>query len=345
MISPDDHIVFRPLSGPMPVPGAEELNVHISGFASHETVYLRRLLKAIGAERHLVLLIRADSPGAPLSQKMNRQTTHLISENTDTAKAKKSPEWGIKLVKQSWLLAIGRSGKLEPESEHAFEGFSAANVAEPSSRKVGTSRLDAANMSVVLPLGDPTFERNPAASGSTSSLAGRAIPPAITGTSQRSLPITPSRQLKGTPTHIDDGIEVKREIESEKEHDPANILSPPKRETERVLNQAGPRTASEPTAKPSEGLKVGRTTSAPPGSESYKRAEAASPLNPLRGASTGTSKALGKGDMTDALRMFVEQGGETSSAKKNVSGPVMSLPIILLNRRTAVPARLTTRSK
>ena len=50
MISPDDHIVFRPLTGPMPVPGAEKLNVHISGFASHETVYLRRLLKAIGAD-------------------------------------------------------------------------------------------------------------------------------------------------------------------------------------------------------------------------------------------------------------------------------------------------------
>lgn len=250
---------------------------------------------------------------------MNRQTTHLISENTDTPKAKKSPEWGIKLVKQSWLLAIGRSGKLEPESDHAFEGFPPADVVTPSGRKSGITRLDAANLSVIHPLGDPTFERNPDASRSTPTLAGDANAPPIASISQRSLPITPSRQLKGTPTHIDAAVEVKREIESLRDHDPANILSPPKRETERVLNQAG-LSSSEPAATAAESLKVGRTTSAPPGSESYKRAEASSPLNPLRGSSTGMAKPMGKEDMTEALRKFVGQGDDTSSAKKNVSG-------------------------
>ena len=48
MISPDEHIVFRPLVAPMPVPSAGSLLVHLSGFTTGETVYLRRLLRAIG---------------------------------------------------------------------------------------------------------------------------------------------------------------------------------------------------------------------------------------------------------------------------------------------------------
>jgi DNA replication regulator DPB11 len=48
MISPDEHIVFRPLAAPMPVPRVDSLMVHLSGFTTGETVYLRRLLRAIG---------------------------------------------------------------------------------------------------------------------------------------------------------------------------------------------------------------------------------------------------------------------------------------------------------
>lgn len=51
LLSPDDNLVFRPLNVPTPIPGAEPLLVHISGFPTEVTVYLRRLLKTIGELR------------------------------------------------------------------------------------------------------------------------------------------------------------------------------------------------------------------------------------------------------------------------------------------------------
>lgn len=49
MLSPDEHLVFRPLSVALPVPDAARLLVHISGFPTEMSVYLRRLLKTLGA--------------------------------------------------------------------------------------------------------------------------------------------------------------------------------------------------------------------------------------------------------------------------------------------------------
>ena len=214
------------------------------------------------------------NPGGVLSEKMNRQTTHLISAVSDSPKARKAPEWGIQLVKQSWLLTTGKTGTIEPEDEHRFEGHRPA-TAVAHNRRLDVANGSMANMSVVLDIGDPTYERGKVAPPSSNS--NEFLPP----TSQRSAPLSPSRMLKLTPTHVDDKDGAGRLGGGERSHaespaaDPSNILSPPKRETTRLLNQA------------EKDGKVGRTISAPPNAESLKKHEGSAPLNPLRGSSTG----------------------------------------------------------
>ena len=48
MLNPDGHIVFKPLPASMPIPDANILNVHLSGWSTSEMVYLKRLLTALG---------------------------------------------------------------------------------------------------------------------------------------------------------------------------------------------------------------------------------------------------------------------------------------------------------
>lgn len=48
MKSPEEHLVFRPLSAPMPIPDAEKLNIHLSSLSTGDLVYTKRLMKAIG---------------------------------------------------------------------------------------------------------------------------------------------------------------------------------------------------------------------------------------------------------------------------------------------------------
>jgi hypothetical protein len=48
LLSPDDHLVFRPIPAKMPVLGAEKLSVHLSGFPTEQTVYLKKLLRLTG---------------------------------------------------------------------------------------------------------------------------------------------------------------------------------------------------------------------------------------------------------------------------------------------------------
>lgn len=314
MFSPDDHIVFRPLPGPTPVPGAEALRVHLSGFGSADQTYLRRLLKAIGPSLTVFCQNLANESGGTLSEKMNKQTTHLVSATNDSAKARKAPEWGVKLVKQSWLLAIGKNGRMEPEDEHLFP---LPPPVVPAERKLDVANASMANMSVLLELGDPTYER-----ADTRPTNSALLPQAQT-TSQRSAPFSPSRMLKLTPTHIDEkGVGLLNNGSTQnvtKQVEPSNVLSPPKQGTERLLNNADD---GEGQVVPSQG-KVGKTMSAPPNAESLKSSERSSPArsNPLRGSSTGgptdAAALKKKSDMTDVLRHLAEQA-DTPSAKSRM---------------------------
>ena len=251
--------------------------------------------------------------GGTLSEKMNRNTTHLISAVNDSPKAIKAPEWGIQLVKQSWLLETAKTGEIEPEPNHRFKPLPGAEPVTHS-RQLNVASGSMANMSVVLDIGEPTYERGKVAPPSSNS--NQFLPPP----SQRSAPLSPSRMLKLTPTHIDDGnrdgcIGVGRSHAESPAPDPAHILSPPKRETTRLLNQAE-----------NDG-RVGRTISAPPNAESLKKQGESVSLNPLRGSSTGgqvgqagqADGPMGKKDMTHVLRQLAEQGEAPGIKSRAVS--------------------------
>lgn len=48
LIPPAEQIVFRPLEIDFPIPGAEKVIVHITGYTVELSVYLKRLIKALG---------------------------------------------------------------------------------------------------------------------------------------------------------------------------------------------------------------------------------------------------------------------------------------------------------
>ena len=296
MISPDDHPVFRPLPFPTPFPGAEALNIHLSGFETAETVYLRRLIAAIGAQ---------------LSIKLNKRTTHLISATDDSAKARKAPEWGVKLVKNTWLVTSARSGRIESEAGHEFAntstGGATTTMSTPASRSLCASAT--LNTSTVFELGEPTYERG-------------KVPSATSTPAEQPSLSTSSRSLKAAPTYIDaeDMRQAKGPSSSEpaikgdRSSLPSHILSPPKAETERILNAARGGDG-EPQ---SLDAKILRTSSAPvnvmgkdsesAGSvsvEGHSRSPLALPDGPLA-----------KKHVTDALRHIVGPAEITPSARK-----------------------------
>ncbi|EIW69569.1 hypothetical protein TREMEDRAFT_62429 [Tremella mesenterica DSM 1558] len=103
LLSPSDHLVFRPLSATMPVNGTSNMLIHLSGHSSENTVYLRRIIRAIGAT---------------LSVKLNRQTTHLVCATPSGQKYEKALEWGVSVVQSTWLLTMAETGILVKDTDH-----------------------------------------------------------------------------------------------------------------------------------------------------------------------------------------------------------------------------------
>ncbi|WWD15806.1 hypothetical protein CI109_100230 [Kwoniella shandongensis] len=292
LLSPNDHIVFKPLPAPMPVEGTSKLLVHLSGFSAENTVYMRRLLRAIGGT---------------LSVKLNRQTTHLVSVPTVGQKVEKAREWGVIVVKDTWLITMARTGKLEPDENHRHT-FLAPAVVRLASR---TNDLTA-NFSTVSDLGDSVDfnRRNPRSSPSRP-------PNSQLGTAG----VSPSRMLKPSPTHIDDQPAAPHSVAGGSRTtlrgdsaDPTHALSPPKPETERLLNSA----SSFPAPFPATTEKLARYASAPANPESLSSNSGEASLG-SRAASMG-SLGMGKGkEMTEVLRQLAEKGGGTPSGSKMVA--------------------------
>lgn len=200
LLPPDDKLVFRPLTIDTPIADVEKLLVHISGFPTEIGVYLRRLLRAIGGT---------------VSEKLNRRTTHLVCAAPAGQKYDKATEWGVKIVRDSWLWTMGQTGSIDPVEEHAH------NMADVGTTAAAPAAAITANMSVM---------------SEVASLPAQQ--------SVSSLPAT--RVLKSTPTHID------RDGDLGGGGADANPLSPPKVATERLLNRArvSPASASAPESSP-----------------------------------------------------------------------------------------------
>lgn len=163
LLDPDATLVFRPLSVDCPIPGASGLLVHISGFPTETTVYLKRLLKTVGGV---------------VSEKLNRKTTHLVCAVPEGQKWTKAHEWGVACVKDSWLWNMGRTGMVDEVAKHLHGADMANGAPLPTPSRSGASRT-----------------------GSEGDALGSSVPnltvEEISGSSLS------SRVLKSTPTHVD----------------------------------------------------------------------------------------------------------------------------------------------
>lgn len=184
----------------MPIGGTSTFQIHLSGLSTEDLTYLRRLIRVLGATQAISL---------------NRQTTHLVSGRKDGAKVDKAREWGVKVVSKAWLLAMGSSGRLEPEGDYPVDDTSTTTVTDG---------------------GEQAESLKPA--------------PAVVSQSQ-----SQARALKLTPTHVDghgqssisgtnaanttSNLNSNANVNDPSDKTaPANPLSPPQGASTRKLNQA-----------------------------------------------------------------------------------------------------------
>lgn len=119
VLPPDNHIVFRPLSFPTPLPGADAITVHVTGFGTDSSVFLRRLLKGVGTlpggEQVLIT-------GMNVEKMMVRNvTTHLVMAAPTGTKFEKAKEWGVAVVGESWVWAL-KDGRIDDVAKHSLMG-------------------------------------------------------------------------------------------------------------------------------------------------------------------------------------------------------------------------------
>lgn len=240
--------------------------------------------------------------GGRLSIKLGRQTTHLVCAASSGQKYDKSLEWGISVVRDTWLLAMGRSGKLEPESEHRHPpSLSASGLSGPKLMgKIGSI----SNMSAVSDLNEPVDFARIRSSVIIPVTSSTAPPKSL---SQQS--VSPSRKLKLNPTHIDDQSYVGGSLHGSRSIGSGGLgypLSTPKPETERLLNQASLQSID---------AKVARTSSAPPALSPRKKQKEESPL--LKAATMG-SGGTGKEGVTEVLRQLAQTDQATPGYRPKV---------------------------
>jgi len=104
--SPEEHISFIPLRIESPVPGAECVDLSFSGLDQSEACWIRRLLRAIGAN---------------LAPNFSRRSTHLLCPSGTGAKFDKAREWGVPVVSMRWLEDVIRTGVVGGVKEHLVE--------------------------------------------------------------------------------------------------------------------------------------------------------------------------------------------------------------------------------
>lgn len=174
----------------MPVTGASQLRIHLSGHSSENVVYLRRLIRAVGAT---------------LFEKLNKQTTHLLCAAPEGKKYIKALEWGVSPVKPSWLLSMAERGALSVDSEHRHVPIDEAIFAQKRlGATSGTSQPSTISPSRMLKLtpthiGDEELDLNAAA---VSDLDQKALSPPKQDLERRLNQADP-------PTGIGEGIDAK----------------------------------------------------------------------------------------------------------------------------------------
>ncbi|KAJ9115002.1 hypothetical protein QFC22_005330 [Naganishia vaughanmartiniae] len=130
MIPPEEHVAYKPLSAPMPVPGLQGKSIHLSGYQETSELWiLRRLVRAFGAEVPLEL--------------SKRGTTHLVCKEPGNNKHFKALQWGLPALRQDWLFHVAKTG------DASTEGFELPIPAQSE----GNARSNANSMDIRRALG------------------------------------------------------------------------------------------------------------------------------------------------------------------------------------------------
>ncbi|KJA25092.1 hypothetical protein HYPSUDRAFT_214141 [Hypholoma sublateritium FD-334 SS-4] len=105
--APDEQVSFVPLDIQLPVAGAEDIIISISGFEQSEAHGLKRLFRALGIA---------------LATTFTRHSTHLICPSGTGLKFEKAREWDIPVIDVQWLAAMASSGAIPQVHEFLVNG-------------------------------------------------------------------------------------------------------------------------------------------------------------------------------------------------------------------------------
>ncbi|KAI0084130.1 hypothetical protein BDY19DRAFT_973992 [Irpex rosettiformis] len=97
--SVDEHVSFTPLRVAETKSMVYDLTVSISGLEEAEACWVRRLLRALGAN---------------FAPSFSRRTTHLLCPSKTGAKHDKALEWNIPIVDMDWLVCLAGTGQVPP---------------------------------------------------------------------------------------------------------------------------------------------------------------------------------------------------------------------------------------
>ncbi|KAJ9095602.1 hypothetical protein QFC21_005473 [Naganishia friedmannii] len=194
LIPPEEHVAYKPLSAPMPVPGLLGKAIHLSGYQETSELWiLRRLVRAFGAE-------------VPL-QLSKRGTTYLVCKEPGNPKHFKAIQWGLPAVRQDWLFHVAKTGDASTEgfelpvpSQWQEDGRSSANSID-TRRALGANNT--ANMSMLPEQGsffgmseasDEKSRKTPAQAehGSEQSSVWPSKPPSQLSSASRQLGLAPT---------------------------------------------------------------------------------------------------------------------------------------------------------
>lgn len=243
--------------------------------------------------------------------KMTRKCTHLVCRNPSGQKYEKALEWGLQVVKETWLEAAGEHGVFSPEDDHrhvVMEDFGISAL-RPSSARPDEEARPAASAQVI--------------GSSPPKLALRAQPTLLHP--QKALLAGGDGIEGGDTTRIMDSVVIEPPIGAKasktavtgppSRRQSGNPLSPPRLDTERRLNGAdrddsASSTSASNSPVPRTKKASQRTSSAPPPDSPGKvlpsRAQLAKSASTtiLNGMESlpGASKA----DVTEVLRQLAE---------------------------------------
>lgn len=103
LLTPPSTFLARPLEYETPVPGGDQLDLHLSGFEDVDRLHLQRFVATLGGK---------------VSDTFERKRTHLVladGKSMDDIKPRKAREWGKPIWSRAKLEAFGREGARERE--------------------------------------------------------------------------------------------------------------------------------------------------------------------------------------------------------------------------------------